>query len=111
MPLSATSIACESLDIPSRINMTMADPPDRGLLWSVFVYTCAALLPLLAEHFVGKLARGRNTLRVILIKYVHNFVCDGECFILERRVTRNSDELAKRGEVPKKVPSGHIGHD
>jgi hypothetical protein len=106
------SPAYDSYDVPGRIDMTMADAPDLGLLWSVLVYACAALLPLLAKHLVSKLAGGWDALWILLVKRVHNRVCDGERFVLESRVTRESlDDLAKRGEVPKQAPSGHIRDD
>ena len=92
--------------------MAMANPPDLCFLRSVLVDTLAALLPLLAEYLVSKLARCRNTLGVILIKYVHDCICDCECFVLESRVTRKGvNDLAKRGKVPKKVPCRHIWYD
>src|SRR5712691_10594138 len=92
--------------------MAMANLPDLCFLRSVFVNTLTALSPLLTKHLVSKLAGCRNTLRVILIKYVHDFICDCECFILEYRVTRKSvNDLAERGKVPEKVPCRHIWHD
>ena len=111
LSLSVTFIA-QRLNIPSCIDMAMADPPDLRILRSVIVYARTALLPLVAEDLVSKLASSRDTLGIILIKYVHNRVCDGESFILEGRVSRESgDELAKCGKVPKKMPSGHMRHD
>lgn len=90
----------------------MANPPDLRFLWSVLVYVYAALLPLLAEHLISKPARCGDALRILLVERVHNRVCDGECLILEGRVARKSrDELTKRGEVPKKAPSCHIGYN
>src|SRR5229473_6244448 len=106
------SSAGNPFDIPGRIDMAMANPPDLCFLWSVPIYTYAALFPPLPEHLIGKLTRSRDALGNILVKRVHNRVCDGEGLILEGRVGRESrDKLAKRGEVPKKAPSCHIGHN
>ncbi|KAI0286380.1 hypothetical protein BC826DRAFT_1108918 [Russula brevipes] len=90
---SGTTVIFEALKYGG-INMAMAGPPDLRLFWSLFVYARIAPLPAVVKHFVGKLARSRDTLRIVI-----------------RRIIRKSgDELAKRGEVSKKAP-GHIGHD
>lgn len=92
--------------------MTMPDPPDLRFLWSALIYAYATLLPLLAEHLISKPARCRDALRILLVKRVHNRVCDSKCLILEGRVARETrDEFLKRGEVPKQAPSCHIGYD
>ena len=90
----------------------MANTPDPCFFWFVFVYAYAALLPLVAEHFISKPARCGNALEILLVKRVHGRICDGECLLLEGRVAREGqDELAKRGEVQKKTPSCHIGYN
>lgn len=106
------SAAYGSFDIPGRIDMTMADPPDLRFLWSILVYAYTAFRPLLTEDLVSKLSRCRDALRIFLVKRVHNRVRDGESFILKGRVAGECvDELAEGGKVPKKAPSFHIGHD
>src|SRR5258708_25045578 len=71
--------------------MAMANPPDLCFLWSDLIYTYAALFPPLPKHLIGKLTRSRDALGNILVKRVHNRVCDGEGLIL--RSEEHTSEL------------------
>ncbi len=109
---SVTLTAYRSLDIPGHIDVTMADPPDLGLLWFTFVYTRTALFPLANQTLHQQACAQLECSRGRSIKGVHNRICSSYCFILECRVTlKGANELTKHGEVPKKAQCSHIWHD
>lgn len=89
------------VDVPSSINVTVANSPNSNTIMTFIIHTGALLCPVFSKDLLRKLSRLGDCGRVIIIEYIHDFIGDRKRLVLKWGVSRQCVYKLSQGcEIP-----------